>query len=238
MGDPSPYTAEKIERIRVTLRALARPDDVVKLWPARDLENLVRLQLLEVEDAGRSYKARHDVEQDPVNKDEMKATLDKYRKLRRAFAQEVKRLDHIGQQVDELSDFDKFWLAFASNIVSDTYLEEITEHIGKLVSHIELFDEICANAIDSISPPRHRERDYLYHELVSDLIFVGKRVTGRLPTYSKSDRVTGPWIDFLMAAIKPLRPDTTPEALADMVERFKKMHPEAVETYPEKSDTD
>lgn len=155
------------------------------------------------------------------------------------FKSQLSKLESLVRQLEQfrsgwstLSKADRFGISlphhFYTNdgMEAEAMLDRFGTQLSETVLRAAEIKVLLKNAHEACRKYRNRPTDHPFHRFTNELFHIGVSIALRDPGYAKSDQVSGPWIDYLLSAIKPLRLETTPSAVASEIERWKRLRKE------------
>lgn len=224
-----PYVDHELDEIRSRLIALGEwygPRDSYS--PGADLPSLVSIVLSSLVDAASLYLRTKDspegtegIEMTYQMADRLKLQLSKLESL-------VRQLEGYRSDWSTFSEADRLGISLTRHfdtrdgLEAEAMLDRFDSQLSETILRSAEIRPLLKNAYQTFRKYRNRPTDHPFHRFTNELFHIGVSIADHDPGYAKSDQVSGPWIDYLLSAIKPLRPETTSRSVTGVIDDWKK----------------
>lgn len=228
-----PYVDHELDEIRSRLIALGewygRRDSYS---PGADLPSLVSIVLPGLVDAASSYLRTKEFPEGIEGMEMTHQMADRFKSQLSELESLVRQLEGYRSNWSTFSEADRFGISLTRHfdtrdgLEAEAMLDRFDSQLSETILRSAEIRPLLKNAYQTFRKYRNRPTDHPFHRFTNELFHIGVSIALHDPGYSKSDQVSGPWIDYLLSAIKPLRPETTPSAVASEIERWKRLRKE------------
>lgn len=225
----TPFVGHELDEIRARQIALGEwygPRD--SYLPGADLPSLVSLAKRDLVDAASVYLKMKDFPEGIADMELQYQMADKLKQRISELASLADALERYRTNWSAFSKIDRFsislnyFFATGEQQEAESMLQQFDSQVSETILLSDEIKALMENAHRSFRKRPNRPTDYPFHNFARELIHIGMGIALHDPSYGKTDQVSGPWIDYLLSAIKPLRPHTTPSAVANEIDTWRR----------------